>query len=205
MVISNIYGKPITHDIPTCIAVATGARLSEVLGLRWSDIDFERRTITIRQAQKLARKRTENGLAYRIEYGKPKNKKGRTIDIPESLAKLLERHRRQQKKDKLSFGELYQDNNLVCCRENGEPINNSTLGSYFRAVARRLDLNISFHTLRHTHASLLLKMDENLKTISARLGHSGIGITADLYTHLFPDAQKKAAKKVDFLLADKQI
>lgn len=191
--------------VPTYIAIATGARLSEVLGLRWSDVDLKRKTITIRQAQKLEREREGDKIKYKIVYGSPKNKKGRTIDIPLALVKLLEKHKLQQKKDRLAFGELYHDNNLVCCWEDGRPINNSTFGSYFRQIARKVGLHISFHTLRHSHASLLLKMNENLKTISARLGHSGIGITADLYTHLFPDAQREAARKIDSILADKQV
>jgi integrase len=67
-------------------------------------------------------------------------------------------------------------------------------------VARRAGLEISFHTLRHSHASLLLKMEENLKVISERLGHSGIRITVDTYAHLYSDAQKGAARKIATVL-----
>ncbi len=80
---------------------------------------------------------------------------------------------------------------------------NESFGSYFKTIAKKADLDISFHTLRHSHASFLVNMNENLKTISARLGHSGIGITADIYAHLSPDAQKEAAGKIGEVLAGK--
>lgn len=70
-------------------------------------------------------------------------------------------------------------------------------------MAERAGLDISFHDLRHCHASWLVRMGESLKVVSARLGHNGIGITADYYAHLFPDAQKEAARKINSLLANK--
>jgi integrase len=78
------------------------------------------------------------------------------------------------------------------------------MGSRFSALAHKMGLDISFHTLRHSHASQLVRMNESLKVISARLGHSGIGITADTYGHLYPDAQKEAAKKINTLFASQK-
>lgn len=190
--------------VPTCIAAATGLRLGEVLGLRWQDVDLARGVITVRQAQKIGRKREGDSITYCLTYDAPKTKTSRrALDIPPSLVELLKRHKLEQKKHKLAFGPAYQDNGLVCCLEDGGPIRNETFGSHFRKVAERAGLGISFHGLRHCHASWLVRMGESLKVISARLGHSGIGITADYYSHLFPDAQKEAARKIDALLADK--
>ncbi|RPF47109.1 site-specific recombinase XerD [Thermodesulfitimonas autotrophica] len=190
--------------VPTCIAVATGLRLGEVLALRWEDVDLKHGVITVKRAQKVRRQKTENGTTYEITYGPPKSKNSkRSVEIPPSLVELLKHHRLAQKKDKLFFGAAYQDNGLVCCLQDGRPIRNESFGSHFRDVAHKAGLKISFHSLRHCHASWLVRMGESLKVVSARLGHSGIGITADYYAHLFPDAQKEAAKKVDSLLADK--
>jgi integrase len=72
-----------------------------------------------------------------------------------------------------------------------------------RSLAYRAGLNISFHTLRHTHASLLLKAGEYPKVISERLGHSQMGITMDIYAHIMPGMQKQAAEKIDTILAGK--
>ncbi len=187
--------------IPTCLAVGTGMRAGEVLGLTWKDVDLKTGVITVRQAQKIKRSGYEDKITYEITFGLPKSKNSRrSINIPGSLVKLLKRHKVQQKKAKLQYGELYEDNDLVCCCWEGSPINNNTFSSDFRKAARKAGFHISFHNLRHSHASLLVKMNENLKTISARLGHSGIGITADTYAHLAPDGQVEAARKIGEIL-----
>lgn len=85
---------------------------------------------------------------------------------------------------------------------DGTPIKPSSFGSYFVTLAKRATLNVSFHTLR-THASLLLKAGEYPKVISERLGHSQIGITMDIYSHIMPGMQKQAADKIEMILAGK--
>lgn len=187
--------------VPTIIALATGMRLGEVLGLRWADVDLQGGIIEVKQAQKLKREGYGKDISYEIISGPPKSKSSRrSIDIPDSIIELLIEHQVCQDNIKQELGKYYQDNDLVCCCRGGAPIHNSSFGSDFRKAAREVGLEISFHTLRHSHASLLLKKNENLKTISARLGHSGIGITADTYIHLSPDAQKEAARKIEEIL-----
>jgi integrase len=188
--------------IPTYTALATGLRLGEVLGLPWRDVDLETGILTVKQAQKTKRDRVGDAITYETTYGDPKSKNSkRSLDIPENLIEVLKRHRLEQKKNRLAFGEVYQDNGLVCCMEDGSPIRNESMGSRFSTLARKMGLNISFHNLRHSHASQLVRMNESLKVISARLGHSGIGITADTYGHLYPDAQKEAARKINTIFA----
>lgn len=191
--------------VPACIAVSTGLRLGEVLGLKWSDVDLKKGVITVREAQKLRREGYGKGsIRYSIDYGKPKGKKGSgVIDIPATLAALLKRHRRQQKAERLSCGKLYQDNDLVCCCPDGSPINNSTFSSRFSSIAKKAGLMATFHTLRHTHASLLLAAGVNLKVVQERLRHANISTTGDIYAHLYPDAQKEAASKIDDVLVGK--
>ena len=88
--------------------------------------------------------------SIRITYGEPKGKHGTgNIDIPATLVALLKEHKEKQEEIKQEYGEFYQDYNLVCCRSDGVPINNSSLSSRFRRLARKDGLNISFHNLRH--------------------------------------------------------
>ncbi|MGQ9513283.1 tyrosine-type recombinase/integrase [Thermodesulfitimonas sp.] len=89
----------------------------------------------------------------------------------------------------------------MCCFEDGRPINNSTLGSVFRKTAYKMGYPISFHDLRHLHATWLIASGVPLKVVSERLGHTQIGITADLYAHVTAEMQKEAARKIDELLA----
>ncbi len=188
--------------VPTFIALATGLRLGEVLGLTWQDIDMEQGILTVREAQKTKRERTGEAITYQTTYGDPKSKSSkRSLDIPEAMIEVLKKLQLEQETQKRwTHKDVYQDHGLVCCLENGSPIKNESLGSRFRAMARKMGLDISFHNLRHSHASQLVRMNESLNVISARLGHSGIGITADTYVHLYPNAQKEAARKINSIL-----
>ncbi|TDA67869.1 MAG: site-specific integrase [Clostridia bacterium] len=106
----------------------------------------------------------------------------------------------RQAKNKLSFGEAYHDLDLVCCLEDGSPINPGTLANRWQAISRRLNLGVRFHDLRHTHATLLLQLGERPKVVSQRLGHSSIEITMDLYSHVTPGMQKEAARRLEEFL-----
>ncbi len=188
--------------IPTYIAISTGLRLGEVLGLTWRDIDLEQGILTVREAQKTKRERTAEAITYETTYGDPKSKNSkRSLDMPEALIEVLKKLQLEQETQKRwTHKDVYQDHGLVCCMEDGFPIKNESLGSRFRTLAHKMGLDISFHNLRHSHASQLVRMNESLKVISARLGHSGIGITADTYGHLYPDAQREAALKINSIL-----
>ena len=190
--------KPTYVYLPAYIAVNTGMRLGEVLGLRWQDIDLENKTLTIGQILQVVKRE----IKFRNK-AKTKGSK-RTIDLPDNpIAALKKEAKLQEARKKWDKDKIYQDNDLVCCREDGTPFNLHSFGSYFSKVAKQAGVNISFHGLRHTHASLLLKAGEFPKVISERLGHSQIGITMDIYSHIMPGMQKEAAKKIDMILAGK--
>lgn len=177
--------------LPAYIALKTGTRLGETLGLRWEDVDLTHRTITIMQTLQTVNRE------IRVKRGAKTKKSRRTIDIPDTLVEVLKKHRLEQKKNRLAFGELYQDSGLVCTKEDGSPIKPSSFASHFVAVAKRAGLDISFHVLRHTHASLLIKAGIYPKILSERLGHSDIGTTYNVYGHLMAGAQREAAVKID--------
>jgi len=186
--------------MPALIAVTTGLRMSEVLGLLWDNIDYEARIIRVTQVQKY--RKGIDGEPAGLETGEPKTGKSRrAVAMPEILVEELKRHRLEQKKNRLSLGGAYQDTGLVCCLEDGRPVNNSTLGSAFRNIAHKMGYPISFHDLRHLHATWLVAGGVPLKVVSERLGHTQISITADLYSHVSAEMQKEAARKIDELLA----
>lgn len=182
------------YFLPVFLAVTTGMRMGEVLGLTWSDVDLCKGVIHVRQT---LYQRTPGHPVFKPPKT-PKSK--RQIDLPLTVLKLLKEHKKSVLKQKLAAGKVYCDYNLVCCLPDGRPINPSTLGSAFRTKARKIGLNISFHDLRHIHASYLLKQNVHPKIVSERLGHSQISITQDLYSHVMPGLQKKAARQIDELL-----
>lgn len=180
--------------IPIMIAIYTGARRGEILGLSWSNVNLEKGYIKI--IDNLCA--TKNGLIIK----KPKTKSGiRTIAISKELIKVLKQHRIRQMENKLRIGKLYKDNNMVCCYEDGHLYNPKRFSAKFHELLEKNNLPIiRLHDLRHSHASLLVKMGVQPKEISHRLGHSNIGITMDLYSHLYEETDQEVANMFDKLI-----
>lgn len=180
--------------IPIIIAIYTGMRRGEILGLMWSNINLEKGYIIVEQALYA----TSNGLKISL----PKTEKSvRKIAIPKTLVKELKKCKIRQLKNRLKMGELYKENNMVCCNNDGSLINPKSFSRKFHKllVANNLPL-IRFHDLRHSHASLLVKLGVQPKVISERLGHSNINITMDLYSHIYEETDKEVANMFEKLI-----
>ena len=176
---------------PIALALYTGARLGEILALSWEDVDLAAGCIFIRQA--LKRSRTGELL---IDAPKTRGSR-RRVEIGPETAAVLKRQKKLQAEWRLKAGPLWQDTGLVCTREDGSPINPHAMSSLFHKVAAKAGVRAGFHSLRHTHATLLLKADVNLKIVQERLGHASISITGDLYSHVKPGMQKEAAALIE--------
>lgn len=124
-------------DMPTYLAVHTGMRLGEILGLTWANVDEQNGVIHVRQAS-IQRK------AGVPEFYRPKSETSvRSIDVTKNVIEVLRKHKREQAQWRLRAGGVWQDFDLVCCQQNGEPLNPPTVSSAFRRLARRLKLPIS--------------------------------------------------------------
>ncbi|MFW6047419.1 MAG: tyrosine-type recombinase/integrase [Candidatus Woesearchaeota archaeon] len=177
------------------VAVATGMRRGEMIGLEWSNVDLKNNKISIVKALK----RTSKG----IELSETKTSSSRrSIAITEDTAKILKRIKKEQAKRKLKLGNKYNTRfDLVFCEKDGRYCNPNSVTRRFKRVAKAVGLgHIKLHDLRHTMASLMLKSGTNPKVVQERLGHSSISITLDLYSHLTLDLQKEAAKSLSELL-----
>jgi integrase len=179
--------------VPCMLAIATGMRRGEILAVRWQDLDLEAGVIRARRSLQQAK----GGLSFKDTKGK----KGRAIKLPAFAVDLLRRHRVEQAKQRLQFGPAYDDEDLVCARLHGTPISPNELTAAFAAVIRESDLpRVRFHDLRHSHATQLLRQGIHPKVVSERLGHSNIAITLDVYSHVLPDMQDEAARRIDSAL-----
>lgn len=180
--------------IPVMIAIATGMRRGEILGLTWNNIDFRKREINVEQAIYP----TKNGLVVLP----PKTDNSiRKIAIPRRLVRILKKHKKRQLKYKKTLGNSYIDSDYVCVNSEGKLISPSSLNHKFKDILKENNLpSIRIHDLRHSHASLLLYKGASEKAISSRLGHSTIQITMDLYTHLYNSVNRKVANKVNSFL-----
>lgn len=174
--------------------LGTGLRRGELLALRWQDVDLKNRLITVRQAV--------SQVKGQLLYQEPKSKKSqRTVPIPESIATELKAHKARQNQERLMLGPAYQDNGLVFCQENGEPLRIRTfLRRFDNLLAKAGVPKVRFHDLRHTFATLLLQAGEHPKVVSELLGHSCISITLDTYTHVLPELKQAAAARLDGIL-----
>ncbi len=198
--IINAFPRGTNLYLPAIIAFYTGLRKSEVLGLTWDNVDFENRTITVqKQLCKVSKNWAFGELKTQSSY--------RTIRIGEQLIKRLERQKARTLRNRVRLGELYQvqfmaNNGVlmesysgdkltpviaypICTKDNGAIITPNNIEYCMRKVHKELELpNVSFHTFRHTHATLLIESGANIKSVSVRLGHSDVATTLETYAHV---------------------
>lgn len=163
------------------LAAATGIRIGELCGLKWSDIDFEKSTITVRRTiQRI--KNQEGELSTKLIVSTPKSRTSlREIPIPEFLRSVLE---------KLKAGE-----NSFVLTGNSKFIEPRTMQYRFKSVLKKLDLpQVSFHALRHMFATKCVALGIDMKTLSEILGHSSVKITLDRYVHSSMDRKQSCMK-----------
>ena len=177
--------------LPILLAIACGLRRGEILPARWSDLDWLGRTLRISRSLE----ETKAGIRFK----EPKTRRGYlSIAVPPFALEILKDHRRAQHELKERLGSDYQDQDLICCAENGEIWKPSAFTSAYRDLLRRRKLNgPNFHALRHSHASHLLRAGVDVKLISHRLGHSRTAFTLDTYAHILPGQDAEAARRVE--------
>lgn len=181
------------HYIIFSLAIHTGMRKGEVLGLRWSDIDFEAKSLMIQQTINWT---PSKGI---IIQDTKTSSSARRIPIGNMLIADLKNRQKIIQANKQNIGiDNYKDHDLVCSYENGEPIKPRRVTETFAFLTGKSELSkIRFHDLRHSHASMLLNNGVNAKIGAERLGHSSVQIYLDRYSHLLPDMQRDAADLID--------
>lgn len=172
------------------LALATGARHGELLGLSWRDLDLDAETMSIRASLVP----TARGL----ELLEPKTGRSRRrIEIEPRVVAALRRHRAAQQMEARVAGSAYDDRGLVFCDEIGRPLDGRRVTqSWFRPLLARAGLprTVRFHDLRHSYASIALAQGVHPKVVQEALGHSTIAVTLDLYSHVVPSLQREAAR-----------
>jgi len=176
------------------VLIETGMRKGEAAALQWTDVDLKEGTISITKSLDFQAKNGESIFGETKTY----NSK-RTITISQSLINDLHFHIKWQNQNKLMINELYKHKlNLVLCREDGNYLPKSTLFNAFSSILKRANLpSLPIHSLRHTHAVLLLEAGADMKYIQERLGHGSIQITADVYAHISKKIERDTLTKFE--------
>jgi integrase len=162
------------------VALHTGLREGELLGLRWDDLDLDATTPTLQVRRTLSETRT----GHKFEL--PKSGKGRSIKLSRKAVEALRGHRVRQAEEKLRLGSLWQDGGLVFPTTTGTTTSGTNLlGRHFKPLLKRAELPaIRLHDLRHTCATILLVAGKHPKYVQELLGHANISITLDTYSHV---------------------
>jgi integrase len=194
-VLAHIRGRTLSPIVS--VDLATGLRRGELVGLRWKDIDFEAGKLRVEQSVEQTKK-----AGLRIKP--PKTKHGRrTLALPASIVAELRAHRTAQQRRRLALGlGKVPDDSMVFARWDGSIRSPHWLTQKFGLVAEELGLKgITFHCIRHTHASALIASGMDILTISRRLGHGSPAVTLAVYGHLFTNTDDRAAQVLEGVLS----
>ncbi len=177
--------------VPVMLGVLCGLRRGEVTALKWGSVDLARGQLAIVESTEQTRAGTR--------LKETKSGRSRKVALPSLATEELRRHRARQAEELLRLGVRLSDATHVFAQADGSPVQpNSLTHEFVRILALSKTLpRVRFHDLRHSHATHLLASGVHPKIAQERLGHSSIGITLDLYSHVLPGMQEDAIAKVD--------
>lgn len=179
------------YHVPAMLGASLGLRVSEVLALRWSDIDLGEGTVTVRHS-----------LDYYRGAWELKDTKGREVAVLSLTAKTvaaLKAHRAAQKRQKMAHRDTWVGYDFVVTNEIGEPLHPKSFSGDFGEFCHGLGMKATFHGLRHSQATMLLAAGVPLKEVSARLRHSTVTLTGDIYGHVLPESERRIRDAVEKL------
>ena len=188
------------------LALNTGMRKGELLGLQWQDIDFEKRQLTVIHNLALVAHNdvdTDEPRKSELILTTPKSAKSkRVIPLNDYVINQLRSHQERQSMEKKQYQSIYVNHSMVFCREDGTYIHPRYVLQNFQDILRKAGMQkYRFHDIRHTVASLLINSNENPKVVQELLGHSNISTTLDIYTFLDDETKRNSVSKLGSILA----
>jgi len=176
------------------LLAATGMRRSELLGLRWDDVDFKRARVSINRGLV--------AVAYELRESRGKTSNSRrAVDLDSTTLKVLKAWRDWQRAEQGAAG--IESDGWVFTSTDGGPVHPHSISQTFERIASRAGVpRIRLHDIRHTHGTLLIKAGVPVKVVSERLGHGNPAFTIDTYQHVLPGMQAEAARTFEQLLKE---
>src|SRR5262249_33594567 len=187
--IEAVRGTPML--VPVVLAALCGLRRGELLALRWRNVDLDRAQLAVVESAE----QTADGVRHK----EPKNGRSRTVALSASVVTDLRARRLQRAQELLRVGKRLSGDDFVVAQADGTPPQPRSLThAWIKLFAGKTSLpRVRFHDLRYAHATHLLALGVHPKVASERLGHSEVGITLDLYSHVIPGMQEDAVARVD--------
>ena len=183
-IFKTLENEPLKYRLYIMLAVYSGFRRSEMLGLEWKDIDFANNIITVKRTSQYTKAK-----GIYTDTTKTKRSK-RTIKFPQLIMDLLKEFRIEQLGEAERIGSKWIDNDRLFVKWNGEPMNPQTPYGWFREFCKNNGFRFcDIHSLRHLHASLLINAGIDVVAVSGDMGHSVVGTTLNLYSHMFQEAR----------------
>lgn len=178
-------------DSVAIILFNTGMRIGELLGLQWDDIDFDKKIIHIRHSLL-----SKNANEYELTVPKTAGSI-RDIYFNKDVEKEFKKIKIEQMENKLKYGKYYiqNDYDLVFTRKNGKFMSHTVLINAARRISKKIGIDFSLHTFRHSHATMMLEAGATMKDVQTRLGHADVGITMNVYVQPTEESKKEALEK----------
>ncbi len=182
----NLKSEPMKYQVYLLLSIYSGYRRSEMLGLEWKDIDFEHDLIHVRRTSQYT---AEKGI-YTDTTKTRKSK--RVSKMPASIMNLLRQFKAEQDEEARRLGTKWEDHDRLFTKWNGAPMNPQTPFEWLQGYCERIGIPFrNIHSLRHLHASLLIFEGVDVVAVSEDMGHSVVGTTLNLYSHMFQEAKAR--------------
>ena len=182
----NLKSEPMKYQAYLLLSIYSGYRRSEILGLEWKDIDFEHDLIHVRRTSQYT---SEKGI-YTDTTKTRKSK--RVSKMPASIMNLLRQFKADQNEEARRLGTKWEDYDRLFTKWNGAPMNPQTPFEWLKGYCERIGIPFrNIHSLRHLHASLLIFEGVDVVAVSEDMGHSVVGTTLNLYSHMFQEAKAR--------------
>lgn len=182
----NLKSEPMKYQAYLLLSIYSGYRRSEMLGLEWKDIDFEHDLIHVRRTSQYT---SEKGI-YTDTTKTRKSK--RVSKMPASIMNLLRQFKADQNEEARRLGTKWEDYDRLFTKWNGAPMNPQTPFEWLKGYCERIGIPFrNIHSLRHLHVSLLIFEGVDVVAVSEDMGHSVVGTTLNLYSHMFQEAKAR--------------